>query len=104
MKQRETPREAYEEIAEHLGIDVGGAKGTGSRMMMCLAALNAPHAVLLGVQAGLLEGRVKKRDQGLPGNRRLGVTDLSRGQRRAAAVGEARRRGLISNQPQRDAV
>ncbi|MFB7707943.1 LuxR C-terminal-related transcriptional regulator [Streptomyces sp. NPDC056105] len=133
----------YEEIAEQLDIGIGGAKGTSSRMMMRLGALNAPHAVLLGVQAGILEGRAKKRpgpprqpltarqaqvltaaEDGAPLSTvarrlnttpqqvsarlsesylRLGVTHLPRGQRRAAAVAEARRRGLIPNQ-QKDAA
>lgn len=51
----------YEEIAEQLSIGVGGAKGTSSRMMMRLGALSAPHAVYLAVQAGILQGRPKKR-------------------------------------------
>ncbi|MGW8679601.1 LuxR C-terminal-related transcriptional regulator [Streptomyces sp. NPDC055817] len=125
----------YEEMAEHLSIGVGGAKGAASRMMLRLGALNAPHAVLLGVQAGILKGRAKKRPgpkrMPLTGRQaevltssadgapisvvarrlhttpqqvsarlsesyiRLGVTHLPRPERRAAAVAEARRRGLI---------
>ncbi|MFC8065457.1 LuxR C-terminal-related transcriptional regulator [Streptomyces sp. NPDC057293] len=125
----------YEEIAEQLSIGVGGAKGTASRMMMRLGALNAPNAVYLAVQRGILPGRAKRRpgpprqpltprqaevlDAAADGASltvvaarlgtkreqvaaslsgaylRLGVHQLPRPERRAAAVTEARRRGLI---------
>ncbi|MEU5900620.1 helix-turn-helix domain-containing protein [Streptomyces venezuelae] len=47
----------YAEIAEQLSIGVDGAKGAASRMMMRLGALNAPHAVYLATQAGILKRR-----------------------------------------------
>ncbi|GHC39973.1 hypothetical protein GCM10010348_79110 [Streptomyces anthocyanicus] len=125
----------YEEIAEQLALGIGGAKGAASRMMMRLGALNAPHAVFLAVQQGILPGRAKRRpgpprqpltprqalvlDTAADGASlavvaarlgttreqissslsgaylRLGVHQHPRAERRAAAVAEARRRGLI---------
>ncbi|WP_420037800.1 response regulator transcription factor [Streptomyces sp. cg28] len=125
----------YEEIAEQQAISVAAVRGVARRMMMRLGALNAPHAVLLAVRAGILDGRVKRRPgpprEPLTAKQRqvlaaaadgaslatvavrldttphqisarlseaylrLGVTDLPRSDRRAAAVDVARRRGLI---------
>ncbi|MEU6990331.1 LuxR C-terminal-related transcriptional regulator [Streptomyces sp. NPDC046465] len=125
----------YAEIGEHLSVGIDGAKGSASRLMVRLGALNAPHAVFLACQAGILRGRpgrppgpprrpltarqaevltaaadgaplaVVARRLGITreqvssrlseGYLRLGVTHLPRGQRRAAAVETARRRGLI---------
>jgi DNA-binding CsgD family transcriptional regulator len=123
------------ETAEQLGLTERAAANASDRARMRLGALSAPHAVLLAVRAGILEGRPKRRPgparQPLTARQaevldaasdgaslatvarridttshqvsarlseaylRLGVTDLPRLERRAAAVAEARRRGLI---------
>lgn len=136
----------HAEIAERLTITERAVGNAADRARMRLGALSAPHAVLLAVQAGILQGRPKRRP-GPPrqpltarqaevldaasdgaslttiaarldtstqqvsarlseGYLRLGVTHLPRQERRAAAVHEARRRGLIppANQQTKDAA
>ncbi|WP_306317277.1 MULTISPECIES: LuxR C-terminal-related transcriptional regulator [unclassified Streptomyces] len=125
----------HAEIAERLDLTERAVGNASDRARMRLGALSAPHAVLLAVQAGILQGRPKRRPgparQPLTarqaevlaaasdgaslstvaarlgtttqqvsarlseGYLRLGVTHLPRDQRRAAAVGVGRRRGLI---------
>lgn len=133
----------HDEIAKRLGLTERTIGNAADRGRMRLGALSAPHAVYLAIQAGILQGRPKKRPgpkrQPLTdrqrlildaaadgaslatvarrvgttpqqvsarlaeGYLRLGVTHLPRGQRRAAAVTVARRRGLIPDQ-QREAA
>jgi DNA-binding NarL/FixJ family response regulator len=51
----------HAEIGEQLGITGKGVTAAVNRMLLRLGALNAPHAVLLAVRAGILEGRPKRR-------------------------------------------
>ncbi|WP_369214420.1 LuxR C-terminal-related transcriptional regulator [Streptomyces flavofungini] len=125
----------HKEIGERLGITHKGVTATFNRALLRLGALNAPHAVHLAVQEGILPGRARRRPgparqplterqalvlvaaadgasltavaarlgttrqqiaSSLSGAYiRLGVHGLPRGEKRAAAVAEARRRGLI---------
>lgn len=89
----------YEEIAEQQSISVDAARGVARRMMMRLGALNAPHAVLLAVRAGILDGRTKRR----PGPPRQPLTARQRHVLNAAADGAslttvAARLGTTSHQ------
>ncbi|WP_372344675.1 LuxR C-terminal-related transcriptional regulator [Streptomyces sp. KL116D] len=125
----------HEEIGEQLFTSRQAVNDALTRARFRLGALSTPHAILLGVRAGILEGRPRRRPgparQPLTarqaevlaaaadgasiatvarrldtttqqvsarlseGYRRLGVTELPKQHRRAAAVDVARRRGLI---------
>lgn len=51
---------SHKEIGEQLYTTRRGITAIVSRTMMKLGALNAPHAVLLACQAGLIDGRPKR--------------------------------------------
>lgn len=51
----------HEEIAERLCLSRQAVNGASKRARLRLGALSAPHAVLLAVQAGILDGRPKRR-------------------------------------------
>lgn len=64
----------HDEIAERLCLSRQAVNGASKRARLRLGALSAPHAVLLAVRAGILDGRPKKR----PGPPRQPLTDRQR--------------------------